>query len=409
MSTVTLKVNGRGVSADVQPRTNLADFLRETQNLTGTHLGCEHGVCGACTLLVDGVPTRSCITFAHACEQAEITTIEGLDDDEIARELRAAFSQEHGLQCGYCTPGMIVSARDVVLRLQAPTERDIRVLMSGNLCRCTGYVGITRAIQRVIEARRGRGIAAIPNGNRIQLGPSGSGHANATAASSRSAVETRPVAARAPVRRDDVPAADLRKDTDWKPQTTFTQSFEVSHPVDVVWDFFGNIAEVASCLPGASLAAEPVDGHVNGQIKVKMGPITAEFQGTADVTRDDAAHTGTITGMGKDRRSNSATRGLISYAVKPGATPDETHVDVAIGFSLTGALAQFSRSGLVQDVAGRIIAVFVQNLETRLSHRSGSGTERPPQMVTELDAGSLIRSMVTDYVKRVFKRLLGRS
>jgi carbon-monoxide dehydrogenase small subunit len=406
MSTVTLKVNGKGVRADVQPRIHLADFLRETQNLTGTHLGCEHGVCGACTLLVDGVPTRSCITFAHACEQAEITTIEGLDDDEIARELRAAFSQEHGLQCGYCTPGMIVSARDVVLRLQAPTERDIRVLMSGNLCRCTGYVGITRAIQRVIEARRARGIAAIPNGSRTRLGPSGSGHASTTATT-----QPRPVAVTKPIEaaatRDAAPAADLAKDTDWKPQTTFAQSFRVSHPVDVVWDFFGNVPEVASCLPGASLAAEPDNGHVDGQIRVKMGPITAEFQGTADVTRDDASHTGTITGMGKDKRSNSATRGLISYAVKPGTTRDETQVDVNIGFTLTGALAQFSRSGLVQDVAGRIIAVFVQNLETRLSH--GSGPEGPPRMVTELDAGSLIRSVVTGYVKRAFKRLFGRS
>jgi carbon-monoxide dehydrogenase small subunit len=406
MSTVTLKVNGKGVSADVRPRTHLADFLRDTQNLTGTHLGCEHGVCGACTLLVDGVPTRSCITFAHACEQAEITTIEGLDDDEIARELRAAFSQEHGLQCGYCTPGMIVSARDVVLRLQAPTERDIRIAMSGNLCRCTGYVGITRAIQRVIEARQGRGIAAIPNGNRTRLGPSGSGHAGvAVTTQSRTAAETRPIVAAA--KPADAATAGLRKDTDWKPQTTFTQSFKVSHPVPVVWDFFGNVAEVASCLPGASLAADPVDGHVNGQIKVKMGPITAEFQGTAEVTRDDRSQTGTITGIGKDRRSNSATRGLIGYAVKPGATPDETQVDVNIGFTLTGALAQFSRSGLVQDVAGRIIAVFVQNLETRLSQRSGSGTESPPKMVTELDAGSLIRSVMTDYVKRVFKRLFG--
>lgn len=407
MSRVTLTVNGKGVSADVQPRTHLADFLRETQNLTGTHLGCEHGVCGACTLLVDGVPTRSCITFAHACEQAEVTTIEGLDDDEIARELRAAFSQEHGLQCGYCTPGMIVSARDVVLRLQAPAERDIRVLMSGNLCRCTGYVGITRAIQRVIEARRGRGIAAIPNGNRTRLGPSGSGHAStATAVQPRAAAGAKPAAAA--TKRNAAPAADLRKDADWNPQTTFTQSFKVSHPVDVVWDFFGDVAEVASCLPGASLAAEPVDGHVDGQIKVKMGPITAEFQGTADVTRDDASHTGTIRGTGKDRRSNSATRGLISYAVKPGATGDETQVDVDIGFTLTGALAQFSRSGLVQDVAGRIIAAFVRNLEIRLSQRGSSGTESVPEMVTELDAGSLMRSVVIDYVKRTIKRLLGR-
>jgi carbon-monoxide dehydrogenase small subunit len=113
--------------------------------------------------------------------------------------------------------------------------------------------------------------------------------------------------------------------------------------------------------------------------------------------------------MGKDRRSNSATRGLISYVVKPGATAGQTQVDVNIGFTLTGALAQFNRSGLVQDVAGRIIAVFVQNLETRLSHGGAGGAETQPKMVTELDAGSLIRSVVTDYLRRTFKRLLGRS
>ncbi|PDT69829.1 2Fe-2S iron-sulfur cluster-binding protein [Bradyrhizobium sp. C9] len=406
MSTCNLNVNGSAVSAEIQPRTHLADFLREKLNLTGTHLGCEHGVCGACTLLVDGVPTRSCITFALACQQADVTTIEGLDDDEITRELRAAFTREHGLQCGYCTPGMVVSARDVVLRMQDPSERDIRVAMSGNLCRCTGYVGIVRAIQGVIADRRGRGIAAIPNGNRTRLGPSGSGNATAvTPASVRPKANAAPTAKKA-----EAPAASAvsLRDTSWKPQTTFTQSFTVGHPVDDVWNFFADIGAVAACLPGASLAGEPVDGHVDGQIKIKVGPISAEFQGIADVTRDDATRTGTIVGAGKDKRSNSSTRGLIGYAVKPGELADQTRVDLTIGFTLTGALAQFSRSGLIQDVAGRIIAVFVQNLETRLSHRSGGG-EGEPAMVEEFDAGALMRSMALDYVRRALRWLLRRS
>ncbi|MBR1208563.1 MULTISPECIES: 2Fe-2S iron-sulfur cluster-binding protein [unclassified Bradyrhizobium] len=406
MSTCNLNVNGSAVSAEIQPRTHLADFIREKLNLTGTHLGCEHGVCGACTLLVDGVPTRSCITFALACQQADVTTIEGLDDDEITRELRAAFTREHGLQCGYCTPGMVVSARDVVLRMQDPSERDIRVAMSGNLCRCTGYVGIVRAIQGVIADRRGRGIAAIPNGNRTRLGPSGSG--NATAVTSAAA---RPKTTAAPaVKKAEAPAAAAAslRDTSWKPQTTFTQSFTVGHPIDDVWNFFSDIGAVAACLPGASLAGEPVDGHVDGQIKIKVGPISAEFQGIADVTRDDARRTGTIVGAGKDKRSNSSTRGLIGYAVKPGDVENQTKVDLSIGFTLTGALAQFSRSGLIQDVAGRIIAVFVQNLETRLSHRSGGG-EGEPAMVREFDAGALMRSMALDYVRRALRWLLRRS
>ncbi len=176
---LALTINGRLVSATVEPRMHLADFLREKQNLTGTHLGCEHGVCGACTVLINGEPARSCITYAVACEGASITTIEGLDEDEIVRELRAAFSREHALQCGYCTPGMLVSARDLVLRAEGPSEQQIRVAMSGNLCRCTGYVGIVRAIASTITARRARGITAVTVTRRA-LGPVGSGNAAAT-------------------------------------------------------------------------------------------------------------------------------------------------------------------------------------------------------------------------------------
>src|SRR6266849_2106583 len=136
MSVIALTVNRRAVQVSAEPRTNLADFVREKLDLTGTHLGCEHGVCGACTVLLDGVPARSCITCAVACEGAEVTTIEGLDEDVVTGELREAFTREHALQCGYCTPGMLVSARDVAVRADRADEWEIRVAMSGNLCRC---------------------------------------------------------------------------------------------------------------------------------------------------------------------------------------------------------------------------------------------------------------------------------
>lgn len=151
--TISLTVNGTRVEASVPPRQHLGDFLRERELLTGTHLGCEHGVCGACTILIDGEPARSCITFAVACDGRSVTTVEGLDDDPVAAELREAFSAEHGLQCGFCTPGMLVAARDVVLRRPDADNSAIRTAMSGNLCRCTGYVGIVNAIRRVIDAR----------------------------------------------------------------------------------------------------------------------------------------------------------------------------------------------------------------------------------------------------------------
>jgi carbon-monoxide dehydrogenase small subunit len=155
MKSVSLTVNGRAVSAGVEPRTHLADFLREQLRLTGTHLGCEHGVCGACTIEIDGAPQRSCITFAAGCEGAAVRTVEGFDDDAVMAALRAAFKAEHALQCGYCTPGMLVAARDIVLRLPDADAARIREELSGNLCRCTGYVGIVRAIARVLAARRG--------------------------------------------------------------------------------------------------------------------------------------------------------------------------------------------------------------------------------------------------------------
>lgn len=159
MNPITLHINGRAVAAAVEPRTHLADFLREQEGLTGTHLGCEHGVCGACTIELDGAPARSCIQFAVRCNGAQVRTIEGFEGDALMDQLRAAFSAEHALQCGFCTPGMLITARDIVTRLPhltgAADEARIRQELAGNLCRCTGYQGIVRAITRVLRERAG--------------------------------------------------------------------------------------------------------------------------------------------------------------------------------------------------------------------------------------------------------------
>ncbi len=156
MKTITLTVNGCEQSADAQDRTHLADHLREQLGLTGTHLGCEHGVCGACTVQMDGRPVRSCITYVGSCQGATVRTIEGFDDDPVMAVLREAFTAEHALQCGYCTPGMLVTAHDIVQRLPDADEARVRLELSGNLCRCTGYRGIVRAILGVLARRRDR-------------------------------------------------------------------------------------------------------------------------------------------------------------------------------------------------------------------------------------------------------------
>ncbi len=150
---VTMRVNGEERSATVEPRLTLADFLRERCHLTGTHLGCEHGVCGACTVLVDGAAVRSCLMFAVQAEDADVTTIEGIasSDGELST-VQAAFRDCHGLQCGYCTPGFVISVTALLRDNPSPREEEIRVGLSGNLCRCTGYQGILRAVRQAAEA-----------------------------------------------------------------------------------------------------------------------------------------------------------------------------------------------------------------------------------------------------------------
>lgn len=148
-----LHVNGRTHALELEPRTHLADALREHCGLTATHLGCEHGVCGACTVEVDGAPQRSCLQSAVRFVGRQVRTLEAFDDDAVMAQLRAAFSAEHALQCGYCTPGMLMTARDIVLRLPQADEARIREELAGNLCRCTGYQGIVQAIARVLRER----------------------------------------------------------------------------------------------------------------------------------------------------------------------------------------------------------------------------------------------------------------
>src|ERR1700735_5566154 len=221
MSKVTLTVNGASVTAEVEPRTHLADFLREQRGLTGTHLGCEHGVCGACTLLIDGAPARSCIAYAVACEDAEIHTIEGLDRDPTSVRLRAAFTAEHALQCGYCTPGMLMTARDIVHRLPHADEAAIRLELAGNLCRCTGYAGIVRAIGRVLAA-------GVPLG----------------------------FAAPAPLPALLVMTTPLPGTTTAVPRgTEVVQALRIGLPLPTVWAAIGDPALVAACVPGARLVS----------------------------------------------------------------------------------------------------------------------------------------------------------
>lgn len=158
--TLSLTVNGVEHTREVPARMNLVDFLRNELHLTGSHVGCEHGVCGACTVLVDGLSVRGCLMFALQAQGCHITTIEGLaDKDGALSPLQAAFHYQHGLQCGFCTPGMLMTLQELLNEGITPTEDELRERLSGNLCRCTGYEGIVKAALQVLQSQSNAGSA----------------------------------------------------------------------------------------------------------------------------------------------------------------------------------------------------------------------------------------------------------
>ncbi|MBZ9811010.1 MULTISPECIES: xanthine dehydrogenase family Fe-S subunit [unclassified Mesorhizobium] len=392
MTRVELKLNGRQVSAEVEARTHLGDFVHDDQRLTATHLRCEQGVCGACTILVDGMPVRSCITYAAQCAGAEVTTLEGLERDPIMVALRAAFMAEHGLQCGFCTPGMLVTARDIVSRLPDADEERIRRELSGNLCRCTGYAGIVRAVKRVQDERR-RGLAAAAAISR--LGPAGAHHQ--TESVSITAVQKPAPAPQLP----DADEGQLEGEVGLgarKANLETKLAFKVARPVEEVWATMEDIERVARCMPGASLAGPPVDGHIKGSVSVKIGPIATNFSGAGVVVRDEAERQGMLYGSARDRLSGSSARAEVAYAVHRDGEAS-TRVDLTVRALLAGPLAQFGRSGIVQDLIARIAGEFAKRLE----HNLATG-EHAPDSDTSFNPVSLFFSVVQARIANFFGR-----
>lgn len=385
MKTIALVVNGEPIEAAVEPRTHLADFLRDQLRLTGTHLACEHGVCGACTLLVEGKPVRSCITYAVQCDRMQVCTVEGFEDDELMQQLREAFTQEHGLQCGFCTPGMLISARDIALRLPHADEQRIRVELAGNLCRCTGYMGIVSAISSVLAKRKTSAPGTSPA---LAFAP------EAAAKTISSAPPARP----AP---NAAPTLSGTKASERKGWTHIDDSFTVPYPPAQVWAVFADMPAVTACLPGAELSEHDARS-VKGQIRIKLGPMRAAFSGAAGLEMDAQNLRGTIRGAGSDDLTGSRAKGDISYQLGAIGNEARTRVDISLEFMLQGPLAQFSRSGLVRDFAGRLIAQFATNLTAKLDHASGKITklETAPSRLN-------IASLFGTWLWRKIKSLLG--
>jgi carbon-monoxide dehydrogenase small subunit len=386
---IRTSVNGAAIEAQVEPRTHLADFLRDQLQLTGTHLSCEHGVCGACTLLVDDKPVRSCLAFAIQCDGKSVTTIEGLDD-EVMRRLREAFSREHALQCGYCTPGMLMTARDIVLRRPDADEATVRIELSGNLCRCTGYVGIVKAVMSVLADVKAQPIAQIdakrPRGAApVAVAPS-------VAFSVKSALSRKPSPPAALTEQLAADVAESRKG--WQ---RIDEAFEVDFAPAEVWRVLSDIPVVANCLPGLDLV-EFNGNTAKGRMNLKFGPMTASLGGAGVIDRDDRNRTGTLEGGGVDALTKSRAKGVIRYAATPLDDGARTRVSIVLEYNLQGPLAQFSRSGLVKDFVARLAGEFSKNLEARLS-----GRERTAGAPELLDAGSLFWGVLRARLKRLLR------
>jgi carbon-monoxide dehydrogenase small subunit len=374
MNTVDITVNGALQRATVEPRTSLADFLRDDLGLTGTHIGCEHGICGACTVLINGEISRSCITYAVTCDGANIRTIEGLDDDPLMEALRQAFSEEHALQCGYCTPGMLITARDVIARHKQLTPDTIRRHMSGNLCRCTGYRGIVNAIARV---------ANDPATNRQALPITGLGpapgpdkHHQTDPETSSSNTRVRPTHAPetllAPSLTNPVATPTSTPD-DW---LTVQQTFSLPHPLSKVWALVSDPEQVCDALPGIALDGPAIDGKVRGKAAIKLGPIapTFAFTGTYQIEENDRK--AIMTGDGNDRRTRSRVKGRAQTQLIDLGN-ESTEVRFEIAYVMSGPLAQFGRLGLVQDLIARMTKRFAHNVETALSNGNDANAPTP--------------------------------
>ena len=383
---VSLSVNGRSIEALAEPRTHLTDFVRDALRLTGTHLGCEHGVCGACTVLINGAPARSCIAYAIACNGADIRTIEGFGDDPLMQALRDAFARHHALQCGYCTPGMLITAYDIVRRLPGADETRVREELSGNLCRCTGYVGIVEAVRSVLDETPALGgvahTAAI-----FPFGPLPSADAPSSAPVHHSSVAPKDAGSEQSVRTTPLAPPDVLPSTDAPPATLVRHpsaapkdagaghEILLAIPPDTLWPVLQDIATMVRCLPGASLTGPADTDPLSIEMAVAIGPMRARFEGTARVAFDDRHRAGVIEGSGHDPRTRSTSKGRIEFSVRPSQSGGSV-LTLALQYTLKGPLAQFSRSAVVDAIVEQLLDRFAANLATVASGRKAGAS--PP-------------------------------
>jgi aerobic-type carbon monoxide dehydrogenase small subunit (CoxS/CutS family)/carbon monoxide dehydrogenase subunit G len=347
---VSFTVNGTAVEIRVPARMHLADALRMHLGLSGTHLGCEHGVCGMCTVLIDGDAARACLVFAVQAEGSDVVTVEGLGTQDEQHPLQQAFSHHHALQCGFCTPGFLMSCYDLLTH--SPDGVDPETLpeeLSGVLCRCTGYRGILAAVADVAEAHPDGVPAPLNCAPRTLVGRSGAAQAT-------------------PAGWNEAPVGDAAEQTPAEltrptgtPTLTVQVTRQLTSPVDDVWAVLDDVDRLARCLPGAELTADLGDDRYRGRAKVSLGPVRLAFEGLAQITeRDAAGHRLALLAQGADSGGNRTAAEITLRVTATPEGPTELQADAAV--FLSGRIAQFGRA-LAGDVSQRLFEQFADAVD----------------------------------------------
>ncbi len=378
MSEVTLTVNGTEVTLDVEPRLSLVDALRHRLGLTGTHVGCEHGVCGACTVLVDGAAVRSCLMFCVQAGGSEVTTVEALGEVDDLHPLQEAFRRHHGLQCGFCTPGFLMSSYELLRDGTGDGDLDeaqLRHELSGVLCRCTGYAGIVAAIREVAEAHP-RGLPAPKAlGRPITVRQPAPPLGERDALSAAAALDARGVGPGAPGAAGggpvEVPVPE------GEPNEMIEVTTGISPSPDETWELLSDFMRMTRCMPGVELDTDHGEDTYSGHVGVNLGPMRLRFAGAARVLeRDEEGRRLRAVAAGRDV-SGSGVQADVTVTADSTGGGAGTSLRAEAKLYLSGRAAQFGRS-LAGDVSRGLFEQFGACVERTLT----TGEEATPGQVS---------------------------
>lgn len=382
---VDFTVNGRPATVHVAPRVTLADALRDHLGLTGTHLGCEHGVCGMCTVLVDGDAARACLILACQVDGSEVVTVEGMGTTSDLHPLQESFGNHHALQCGFCTPGQIMSAYDLLTAEQQPTEAELPEQLSGVLCRCTGYRNIVDAVADVAER--------YPDG---VPGPRNCGHPE---------TQLPRTTLGGPGEQVDLEAAAVaggRADIavpSGEPTAVVTVDTVAAEPVDRIWAIIEDTTVLAACLPGAEILEDFGDDQYKGRMRVSLGPVRLAFLGDVRILdRNEEAHRVRVIGQAADASSGDVA--AVVDLVVESQGEGRTALRAVAELHMVGRIAQFGR-GLVNDVSRDMFEQFATNIEA-------AARGEAPTEVAPASAMSMALTLIRSRVKALGRLLTGR-